>query len=169
MEKYYYVVHANQEHYLDENGFSFRTDTFKRITQCGYYRPINSNKTAFSLNNVKEIEKEIINKGILGIRYVEKFTAYDSFFIICADHGNFLEDVITGRQYEEVKKDYNSRYYDTLKFAKVEEVPSAEVVEQLKSLSDNDIERYADALSKLEEAVSIGYHEDMERMNAVEE
>ena len=74
-----------------------------------------------------------------------------------------------GALYEEVKKDYNSRYYDTLKFAKVEEVPSAEVVEQLKSLSDNDIERYADALSKLEEAVSIGYHEDMERMNAVEE
>ena len=168
MGKYHYVCMKNRLAFQDDQHNYHETETKKETSKfaenlsMGSYQP-----TALAIKNVKFETSTIYVQGRFGERK-KSFSNYYPFFMICEEKDNMLEDIITGKKY--TKKDNSGSYYydfvdsNKLVLCIVSDIPTSKVVEALKSLSKNDIERYKTGSDNLDKAVAYGYQLDQIRI-----
>lgn len=168
MGKYHYVCMKNRLAFQDDQHNYHETETKKETSKfaenlsMGSYQP-----TALAIKNVKFETSTIHVQGRFGERK-KSFSNYYPFFMICEEKDNMLEDIITGKKY--TKKDNSGSYYydfvdsNKLVLCIVSDIPTSKVVEALKSLSKNDIERYKTGSDNLDKAVAYGYQLDQIRI-----
>ena len=167
MGKYYYVDIVNSLYYHDELNSYQQTETSKQIanianrTSLGYSEPY-----GLALTGIKKCEKRKKEKGIFGLTYINTSIVYEPVFIICEEKDDHLEEVITGRKYELYRQNsYNTKKCEKLVLRTVKEIPSSKVVEMLKELSNEDLNRFSSGIKNLEQAIYIGYKKDIAREN----
>ncbi len=171
MGKYCYVYMLNPVEYFEEVDYSYRaihkeTETGKLLNNIAGNQKHGSYLTtvALAIYGVKNIENDKIQNNF-GDQYNPKNVGRDPFFMICEERIGYLYDVITGNKYE-CADEINSKdimYSKNLRLKTSTEIPPSTVVNLLKSLSKDEIERYCIGVKNLNAAIKKGYIIDMER------
>ena len=168
MGKYYYVCMKNRLQFCDDQNkyhetvTSEETSKFAGNLSLGCYEP-----NALAIKNVKYEVRTRTVQARYGLRN-ENYSSCFPFFMICEDKTDFLEDVITGKEY--IKKNSKGPYYydfvdsDKLILSIAKEIPVSKVVELLKSLNKDDITRYKVGSDNLDIAIAYGYKMDQIRI-----
>ena len=112
---------------------------------------------------------EIVKTGLFKKQIYKSEGCLDSFRLIFEEVNDELVEIITGRRfpkYDENKELNNTELY----FYPTEKVESKEVVEILKSLTDEDLNRIKNALNKVDEILNehkqlIEYDKSQEEVN----
>ncbi len=167
MSKYCYVIIANQtEYWNDYEGKRMLTETGSLLN--GLLTEVSLRNYGPSVAAFKGIRQKIRTErkeGFLGIHYTSNYYVDDPVCIICEDKGEYLEDVITGKKFTSVGRNGVTNKPDRRVLAKpLDEIPGSKVSEILKSLDDETLQKYAEGIRYLENAIFFGYDRDIERM-----
>ena len=159
MGKYYYVSITNA------NEPEMR-EALKNVTSLGvlYY----SGPSVSYLNNVKSAIFEK-TETFLGIRYKSKYVGYKGVPMICElrktkEGVEYFSDVVTGKAYLK-SVGYSNKPEAKIRLRSEEEAHVGKVAEFLRSLTDDDIVRYKNAINNLDYYAKIGYENYLRRLN----
>ena len=129
------------------------------------YFPFEEGQGVLTLNDVKERKVRGRTKDRFGFPYTYDYSIYDPVTIICEDQGEYLEEIITGRKYESIRElDYRKiKPSDKLRFRPMYTVAPRKIVEIIKGLSNEDLERFRIGMINLENAVYLQYENEIEK------
>lgn len=146
MGKYYYANLVNSF------GQIFKVANIKSL---GSYEP-----PAIFLRYVIEKKQIEETKGLFGIKTTVEKKYYTEFpMLFEQEEEGYLTDIITGHKYQISKKNIEDKNKPTIILSISKEILPSELVNSLKRLSNEDIERYKYAVDSLEKQINYGYME----------